>query len=529
MLRKILLTALAVVFGCQLFAQSEMSVSSALTDILDGDKDKISEACKFLSTNRSDSTLLFATVALDGRLYASPTELVAKSESGAYSSLFGGGAVSGSDLREVKLARKDRRALSSLNTFINTKSADAEVRAEAYSEFALSGDASAIELLESATANESDAKAKNAASNALYTTYLYAGDAEQQIVALSYIDENRDMIFAVAIERYAAREDITTANKKKATILDKYFDMVLRNNNLYQNIFSGLSLGSILILVSLGLSIVYGLAGIINMSHGEFLMIGAYTTYCVQVIFEKFLPASIFDLSFFISLPLSFVVAALFGLAIERLVLKHLYSRPLESMLATLGISLILIQLARSIFGDLTTVKAPAILSGGINLSSGLILPYNRLFIIGLTIVIFVGVYLLFQRTRLGVRIRAVTQNRNMSACVGISTKKIDMITFMLGSGLAGVAGCAITLIGNVVPNMGQTYIVDSFLVVVTGGVGKLAGCAVSGLGIGVLSKFFEAGFEAVYGKVLILLLIIIFLQYRPKGLFADKGRIGDD
>ncbi|MFR9584252.1 MAG: urea ABC transporter permease subunit UrtB, partial [Rikenellaceae bacterium] len=141
----------------------------------------------------------------------------------------------------------------------------------------------------------------------------------------------------------------------------------------------------------------------------------------------------------------------------------------------------------------------------------------------------FIGVYLLFQRTRLGVRIRAVTQNRNMSACVGISTKKIDMITFMLGSGLAGVAGCAITLIGNVVPNMGQTYIVDSFLVVVTGGVGKLAGCAISGLGIGVLSKFFEAGFEAVYGKVLILLFIIIFLQYRPKGLFADKGRIGDD
>ncbi|MFR9597385.1 MAG: urea ABC transporter permease subunit UrtB, partial [Rikenellaceae bacterium] len=258
-------------------------------------------------------------------------------------------------------------------------------------------------------------------------------------------------------------------------------------------------------------------------------MIGAYTTYCIQQLFERFLPESIFDLAFFVSLPISFLVAALFGLVIERLVLRHLYSRLLESMLATLGISLILIQLARSIFGDLTTVKAPAILSGGIYLDSGLILPYNRLFIIALTILIFIGVYLLFQRTRLGVRIRAVTQNRNMSACVGISTKKIDMITFMFGSGLAGVAGCAITLIGNVVPNMGQTYIVDSFLVVVTGGVGKLAGCAISGLGIGVLSKFFEAGFEAVYGKVLILLFIIIFLQYRPKGLFADKGRIGDD
>ncbi len=528
-LRKILLTTLALVFGYQLFAQTKMSVSSALADIVGGDNEQVSEACKFLSSDRSDSTLLFATAALSGQLYASSAELVVKSETGEYMSLFGGNMVGDSDLREIKLARKDRRTLSSLNTFINTMNDDAAVRIVAYGELALAADPSAIALLERASSTESDPKARAAAENALYITYLNIGDDQQQDIALEYIDSNRDMSFAVAIEKYLTREQITTSRAKTATILHKYYEMVLRNNNIYQNIFSGLSLGSILILVSLGLSIVYGLAGIINMSHGEFLMIGAYSTYCVQLLFEKFLPASLFDLSFFVSLPVSFVVAALFGLVIERLVLRHLYARPLESMLATLGISLILIQLARSIFGDLTTVKAPAILSGGINLSSGLILPYNRLFIIGLTILIFVGVYLLFQRTRLGVRIRAVTQNRNMSACVGISTKKIDMITFMLGSGLAGVAGCAITLIGNVVPNMGQTYIVDSFLVVVTGGVGKLAGCAVSGLGIGVLSKFFEAGFEAVYGKVLILLFIIIFLQYRPKGLFADKGRIGDD
>ncbi len=529
MLRKILITALSVVFGCQLFAQPEMSVSSALTDILSSDKDIVSEACKFLSTDRSDSTVMFATVALDGRLYASSTELVAKGEDGRFTSLFSSEAVAESSLREIALSRKDRRSLSSLSTFINTKSSDAAVRAEAYATLSLSDDISGVEILEAASESESDTKAKVAAQNALNTLYLSVGDEEQQALALSYIDENRDMSFSIAVERYLAREDITNTNRKVARILMKYFDMVASNNNLYQNVFSGLSLGSILILVSLGLSIVYGLAGIINMSHGEFLMIGAYTTYCVQQLFEMFLPSWMFDLSFFVSLPISFVVAALFGLVIERLVLRHLYARPLESMLATLGISLILIQLARTIFGDLTTVKAPAILSGGISLSSGFILPYNRLFIIVLTIAIFVGVYLLFQRTRLGVRIRAVTQNRNMSACVGISTKKIDMITFMLGSGLAGIAGCAITLIGNVVPNMGQTYIVDSFLVVVTGGVGKLAGCAVSGLGIGVLSKFFEAGFEAVYGKVLILLLIIIFLQYRPKGLFADKGRIGDD
>ncbi len=529
MRHKILATALSLMIGCQLFAQSRMSVSTAISDILGGDKELASEACAFLSTDRTDSTLLFAKVALDGRLYAAGEVAVEKSERGDYKALFGGAAVDKSGLKAIKLSRKDRRALASLGVFVNLKSPDAEVRAKAYQDVAGIKDVSSISILETAIKSESDEKSIKAAKVALYKLYFSMGDDEQQHVALEHVDEERDMDFSILIEEYLLREDISNTNRSAAKTLSKYFNMVIRNNNLYQNLFSGLSLGSILILVSLGLSIVYGLAGIINMSHGEFLMIGAYTTYCVQQLFERFLPESIFDLSFFVSLPLSFVVAALFGLVVERLVLRHLYSRPLESMLATLGISLILIQLARSIFGDLTTVKAPAILSGGISLGSGLILPYNRLFIIALTIVIFIGVYMLFQRTKLGVRIRAVTQNRNMSACVGISTKKIDMITFMLGSGLAGIAGCAITLIGNVVPNMGQTYIVDSFLVVVTGGVGKLAGCAVSGLGIGVLSKFFEAGFEAVYGKVMILLLIIIFLQYRPKGLFADKGRIGDD
>ncbi len=529
MLQKILVTVLSLMVSCQLFAQPRMSVSRAITDILSGDREIVSEACEFLGTDRSDSTILFAKTALDGKLYAADGVAAVKSESGQYTTLFGGEELTAESYKAIKLSRKDRRTLSALGSLISLKSDSVEERVAAYVDLANSGDVAAIELLEGAVKVESDGTAKSIAERSLYVTYLVVGSEEQQAKAIAVIDESRDMEYSVAMEQYVLRDDISNQNRAAATLIVKYFDMVIRNNNLYQNIFSGLSLGSILVLVSLGLSIVYGLAGIINMSHGEFLMIGAYTTYCVQQIFIQFLPESWLDLSFFLSLPLSFIVAALFGLVIERLVLRHLYSRPLESMLATLGISLILIQLARSIFGDLTTVKAPAILSGGISLGSGLILPYNRLFIIALTIVIFIGVYMLFQRTRLGVRIRAVTQNRNMSACVGISTKRIDMITFMLGSGLAGIAGCAITLIGNVVPNMGQTYIVDSFLVVVTGGVGKLAGCAVSGVGIGVLSKFFEAGFEAVYGKVMILLLIIIFLQYRPKGLFADKGRIGDD
>ena len=295
-----------------------------------------------------------------------------------------------------------------------------------------------------------------------------------------------------------------------------------------QNLFSGISLGSILILIALGLAIVYGLAGIINMAHGEFLMIGAYTTYCMQSLVIDTLGIKS-DLYFWVSIPASFTVAGVFGLVLERLVIRHLYARPLESLLATWGVSLIMVQAARSIFGDLTAVKAPAFLAGGWQLMPHLVLPYNRLFIIGLTAVVVSLTYLMLYRSRLGIRIRAVTQNRTMSACLGVETRRVDAITFFLGSGLAGLAGCAMTLIGNVVPDMGQTYIVDSFLVVVTGGVGKIAGAIVSGLGIGFLTKVLESFYEAVYGKVLILALIVVFLQFKPRGLFPDKGRIAED
>ncbi|MGL5272202.1 MAG: urea ABC transporter permease subunit UrtB, partial [Phocaeicola sp.] len=406
---------------------------------------------------------------------------------------------------------------------------DAEIRLAAYQQILMRQEVAWLSDVKNAFIKEQEKTMQEAASQTLYTLYLMGGSTEQQTTALDYLFENKTPQLHTLLRNYAEREGVSKENKKRASKELAQWNMEERNNEIYQNVFSGLSLGSILVLVALGLSIIYGLAGIINMSHGEFLMIGAYTTYCVQQLFERFLPESLLDLSFFISLPLSFIVTGFMGLIIERLVIRHLYNRPLESLLATWGISLILIQLARTLFGDLTTVKSPAILSGGWMITEGLILPYNRLFIMGLSLLVFAGIYLLFRHTRLGVKVRAVTQNRNMSACVGISTKKIDMTTFMLGSGLAGIAGCALTLVGNVVPDMGQTYIVDSFLVVVTGGVGKLAGCVASGLGMGVLSKAFEAGFEAVYGKVFLLLLVIVFLQYRPKGLFADKGRIGDD
>ncbi|SPP64271.1 putative urea ABC transporter, permease protein UrtB [Nitrospira lenta] len=297
---------------------------------------------------------------------------------------------------------------------------------------------------------------------------------------------------------------------------------------VFETLFRGVSLGSILLIMSLGLAIVFGLMGVINMAHGELMMVGAYATFMTQELFKAYLPPSIFDAYFLASLPVAFLVAGACGLFIEATVIRFLYGRPLETMLATWGVSLVLIQLARVLFGDVTAVTAPAWLSGGVQVLAGVYFPYNRLFIIALSIVCVIGIYLALFRSSLGLRVRAVTQNRNMSACLGIPTRKVDAYTFAFGSGLAGLAGCALTLVGNVEPGLGQNYIVDSFMVVVTGGVGKLAGTIVAALGIGSLNKFLEPSFGAVYGKVFILGLVILFLQRRPSGLFAIKGRHAD-
>lgn len=524
---------LIICFAISNLYAEDMTRDHAVSCLLGDDTEKADEAVEFLAAECNDSTFHLIDAAVGGRLCSFNGMAVERKGDGSFYKLYPAyepaAGVDGSAVKEIKLSRKQRMKFNDLMPIINLGSDMAEVRAEAFSQLASKKDPKTLAYMQAALKNEKDSTVLAAANSAVNSLLLFEGTDEEQAAAIAFFGENGGPEAHQLLNEYSAKQGVSEDNMAATKKILAQWNAVERNNHIYQNVFSGLSLGSILILVALGLSIIYGLAGIINMSHGEFMMIGAYTTYCMQQLFAAFLPEALFDWAFFLSLPLSFIVTAAFGLVIERLVIRHLYNRPLESLLATWGISLILIQLARTIFGDLTTVKAPAILSGGLTLSSGLILPYNRLFIIVLTIIIFTAVFLLFKKTRLGIKIRAVTQNRNMSACVGISTKKIEMITFMLGSGLAGITGCAITLIGNVVPDMGQTYIVDSFLVVVTGGVGKLAGCVASGLGIGIMSKAFEAAFEAVYGKVLILFLIIVFLQYRPKGLFPDKGRIGDD
>ena len=289
--------------------------------------------------------------------------------------------------------------------------------------------------------------------------------------------------------------------------------------------FSGLSLGSILLLVALGLAITYGLMGVINMAHGELMMIGAYATYVVQGVFQKYLPGA-FDWYLLAALPVAFMASALMGVVMERTVIRFLYGRPLETLLATWGISLMLMQLVRTLFGAQNVgVENPSWMSGGVQVLGNLSLPYNRLVIICFALAVLGAVAFLISKTRLGLFVRGVTQNRPIAACMGVNTARIDTYAFALGSGIAGLAGCALSQVGNVGPDLGQGYIVDSFMVVVVGGVGQLAGTVYAALGLGVLNKFLEGWAGAVLAKIAVLVFIIIFIQKRPQGIFAMKGR----
>ena len=290
-------------------------------------------------------------------------------------------------------------------------------------------------------------------------------------------------------------------------------------------LFTGVSLGSILLLVALGLAITYGLMGVINMAHGELMMIGAYATWGVQNAFKAWLPG-LFDSYVLFAIPASFLAAALVGAVLERGVLRWLYGRPLETLLATWGISLMLQQLVRSLFGAQNVqVENPSWLSGGVQVMSNLTLPYNRIAIVAFAALVLAGLAYLVSRTRLGLFVRGVTQNRPMAACVGVDTARVDTYAFALGSGIAGLAGCALSQVGNVGPDLGQGYIVDAFMVVVTGGVGQLAGTVYAALGLGILNKLFEGWAGAVLAKIMVLVLIVVFIQKRPQGLFAMKGR----
>jgi urea transport system permease protein len=411
---------------------------------------------------------------------------------------------------------------------------DPDVRRSAANDLGSSGLAEAIPWLEQAAAGEEHRWARYTMQEAAALLRLASTDPTVKVAAASALGELRSQNAVPALKELvqAAAEPGADPDQKRvglaaAAALER-IETWSAWATAIETIFRGISLSSILLIMSLGLAVVFGLMGVINMAHGELMMVGAYTTFMMQAFFRAYLPAEWFDQYFLAAMPAAFLTAALVGLVLEMTIIRFLYGRPLETMLATWGVSLVFIQMARVYFGDLTSVTAPAWLNGGAQAMVGVYLPYNRLFIIVLSTICVVAIYLLLFRSGIGLRVRAVTQNRSMSACLGIPTRKVDAYTFAFGSGLAGIAGWALTLVGNVEPGLGQNYIVDSFMVVVTGGVGKLAGTIVASLGIGGLNKLLEPSMGAVYAKVLILVLVILFLQRRPSGLFAMKGRHAD-
>ncbi len=438
------------------------------------------------------------------------------------------------DLEEIDSNRRIRALIQPYLTQMEIFHPDSGKRRVAVETLGNRGDLGAVPMLRDALEKETDSSIQSLIRVALGKLELTHPDPEVRLNAAKALGELNNT-FVLSFLRARVEPDasgniaeLDPAVQSEIRDAIQWLETFNQIMVVIQTFFVGLSLGSILILVALGLAVIYGQIGIINMAHGEFMMVGAYFTFVVQNICMIVLPAAYIDLFFPLSLPIAFLTAGGMGLLVEFLVIRHLYNRPLESLLATWGISLILVQLARTIFGDLTAVKLPQILSGGFELAPQVMLPYNRIFIIGLTAVILIGLVAFFFKTRFGLRLRAVTQNRGMSACMGIPTRRVDAIAFFMGTGIAGIAGWAMTLIGNVVPNMGQTYIVDAFLVVVVGGVGKILGTIVAGLGIGMSNKVIEPFAEAVYAKVLILGLIILFLQLRPTGIFPAKGRHED-
>jgi urea transport system permease protein len=439
------------------------------------------------------------------------------------------GTVPMSSLTEIAADRRLRVAIKPFleadETRTQLASADPEARRGAAVKLAHQASASALPAVEEALGKETEPRVRRALEEAQGLIRLATGTPPERTLAAQTLGNLRSFDAAPALRRLAADAGASPEEREAATGAIRRIERWGMLVTALETAFQGASLASILLLMSVGLAVVFGLMGVINMAHGELMALGAYSTFVVQNLFRARWPG-MFDAYFIAALPVSFIVAAAVGIALERGVIRRLYGRPLETLLLTWGASLIIQQALRLWFGAANVdVASPRWLSGGFTLMTGLTLPFNRLFIIGLAAVSVAGMYWLLFRTNRGLTIRAVTQNRAMSACLGVRAGRVDALTFGLGAGLAGLAGCALTLIGNVGPSLGQNNIVDSFMVLVTGGVGKLAGTIFAAAGIGGLNKGIEPALGAVFAKVAILLAVILFLQRRPAGLFATRGR----
>ena len=436
------------------------------------------------------------------------------------------------DVPNVRLNNILRQRIGAAASVLALESPDRAARAQAVQALVSSPPpAVLVPIVEAAIAREQDAHLQERLALLTALMGLQAADAGQRREAVQRVAETGDPQYRTRLLDLLERnpdgswvepdESVRQATTEGIASLDA----ADRRARQVGTVFAGISLGSVLLLAALGLAITYGLIGVINMAHGEFLMIGAYATFVVQNLFRQYAPEA-FDWYPLAAVPAAFLAAALVGVVLERLVLRHLYGRPLETLLTTFGVSLLLMQSIRMLFGAQNVeVMNPSWMSGGLTLMPGLLLPWNRLAIILFALIVVATAWLVLNHTRLGLFVRAVTQNRGMAACAGVPTHRVDTQAFAFGAGIAGLGGCALSQIGNVGPDLGQAYIIDSFMVVVLGGVGQLAGTIVGAFGLGILSKTIEPFWGAVLAKIAVLLLIILFIQKRPQGLFALKGR----
>ncbi|HEY6078396.1 MAG TPA: urea ABC transporter permease subunit UrtB [Polyangiaceae bacterium] len=510
-------------------------LQQAAKDLSSGDKAKVAAAVDLIAKSSDKTALaLLEALAKDSLKVDTAGTPFAPGEGGSLSPVFGGDAKPVGALSTPMVDNRMRRQLEPALASLKLGFPDPQVRLSAAKDLAKSRNDDLAPLIRAAAAKETDPDIKTAMQMALAQTDLYGSDKQLKLAALGAIEAAADASYKVELERLTGKDASGKLNepdddvRRAAGAAVASIEVRALWLSVVSNLFYGLSLGSVLLLCALGLAITFGLMRVINMAHGELLMIGAYTTFAVQQFFQTYMPAHQ-DWYLIAAIPAAFIATAAIGMALERTVIRFLYGRPLETLLATWGISLILIQTVRLIFGAQNVAVAnPSYLAGGIEVMPGFVLTYSRLAVIVFSSAVIGFVWFMLQKTPLGLHVRAVTQNRQMAAGIGIPTRRVDVWTFGIGSGVAGLGGVALSQLGNVGPELGQQYIVDSFMVVVLGGVGKLAGTLAGAFGLGVLNKLLEPAAGAVLGKIIILGFIILFIQRRPQGIFALKGRAAE-
>ena len=511
-------------FALALVCSIAQALPSALVAPLASDEpEDRSKAVATIAASGDPLSIRILEALADGRLFLEQDRAVF-SEGEKFFKVEDGGAGVAPKGEAITANNRLRAEVDSALASIRLTDADSQVRTKAAQDLATNSGAAQRPAIVKALEAKNDPALEPLLKLALARIDLQAEDPAERRKAILTLAQGTDPQIKSLLAEQLSNEQDSGVQQAIKTALTQLEGRSSQSEYLGR-VLTGISLGSVLLLAALGLAITYGVMGVINMAHGEFLMIGAYATYLMQGWFRAYLPAWQ-DAYVIAAIPFAFLMAAAVGVVIERLVIRHLYGRPLETLLATFGVSLILAQAARSIFGAQNVeLSNPSWLSGGWAISSNLVMPWNRIVIVVFSLLVLALVALLLVKTRLGLYIRAVTQNRRMAACMGVPTALTDASAFALGAGIAGLGGVAISQFANVGPDMGAAYIVDSFMVVVLGGVGQLIGTVYASFGLGIISKFLEGWQGAVIAKIAVLVFIIIFIQRRPQGLFALKGR----